>query len=67
MKLPSVGKQTKGRLKSQPHTYQNSGSEAAGDFHGTGIRAKIGTLRGDTVGYRKLSKSQMGSPPKSLA
>lgn len=38
-----------------------------GDYYGTGVRAKLGTLRGDTVGMAKLSKKKLGTPPKSLA
>lgn len=37
-----------------------------GDYYGTGIKAKLGTVRDDTIGMRKLSKKQLGTPPKSV-
>lgn len=42
-------------------------SAAAGDYYGTGFKPKIGTMRSDSVGYRPVSKKQMGTPPTSLA
>jgi hypothetical protein len=41
-------------------------SAAAGDYYGTGFKAKIGRLRGSTVGYRPVTREQMGTPPKSV-
>ena len=37
----------------------------AGDNYGMGSRAKIGKIRGDTVGYMPVSKEKMAKPPKS--
>lgn len=37
-----------------------------GDNYGTGVRAKLGSVRDDTVGMKKLSKKQIRTPPKSL-
>jgi hypothetical protein len=37
-----------------------------GDNYGTGIRQKLGTVRDDTVGMKKLSKKQMENPPRSV-
>ena len=37
-----------------------------GDFYGTGIKAKIGQVRGSYFGPR-TSDGKMGTPPKSLA
>lgn len=38
-----------------------------GDNYGTGVRAKLGTMRDDSMGMVKLSKKKIGTPPKSLA
>lgn len=38
-----------------------------GDNYGTGIKAKVGKMRGDSVGINPVSKKQLGKPPKSLA
>lgn len=37
-----------------------------GDNYGTGIKAKLGTVREDTVGMKKLSKNQIKTPPRSV-
>ena len=37
-----------------------------GDNYGTGIRAKLGKVRDDTVGMVKLNKKKVGTPPKSV-
>jgi hypothetical protein len=37
-----------------------------GDNYGTGIKAKLGKVRDDTVGMVKLSKKKLGTPPKSV-
>lgn len=37
-----------------------------GDYYGSGIRAKLGKVRDDTPGMKKLSKKQLGTPPKSV-
>jgi len=37
-----------------------------GDHYGTGHKNPIGRMRSDSVGIRRLTKSQMGKPPKSV-
>ena len=37
-----------------------------GDNYGTGIKAKLGSIRDDTVGMKKLSKKQLKTPPRSV-
>lgn len=41
-------------------------SKGMGDYYGTGYKNPIGKLRSDTVGYRPVSRKQMGTPPKSV-
>lgn len=38
---------------------------ASGDNYGLGVKAKVGKMRGDSVGYRPVSKKMLGKPPKS--
>lgn len=38
-----------------------------GDNYGTGIRAKLGKVRDDTVGMVSLTSKGLKKPPKSLA
>ncbi len=40
---------------------------AAGDNYGIGYKAKVGKIRGDTVGYIPVSKKKLKIPPKSVA
>ena len=53
--------------KGSPEAHTSKSKVPFGDNYGTGIRQKIGRMRGDTVGYRPASKKQMGTPPRSLA
>ena len=39
---------------------------ASGDYYGTGFKNKVGKMRGDSVGYRPVTKKQLGTPPKSV-
>ena len=38
---------------------------AAGDNYGLGYKAKVGKMRGDSVGYRPVSKKQLRTPPRN--
>lgn len=38
----------------------------AGDNYGLGYKAPIGRMRGDSVGYRPVSKKELASPPRSV-
>lgn len=38
-----------------------------GDHYGTGFKAPVGKMRDSSVGFRPVSKEELGTPPKSLA
>ena len=38
-----------------------------GDHYGTGIRAKLGKVRSDTVGMVALTPKKLKTPPRSVA
>jgi len=38
-----------------------------GDHYGTGIRAKIGRMRGGSAGMMEVTPKELKTPPKSLA
>jgi hypothetical protein len=38
-----------------------------GDHYGTGIKAKLGKMRDDSMGMRQLSPKNLGTPPKKIA
>lgn len=38
-----------------------------GDHYGTGIRAKLGKMRGGSVGMVPLTNKKLKTPPKGLA
>lgn len=42
-------------------------SMGMGDYYGTGIKAKIGKMRGDSMGAIAASPKKLRTPPKSLA
>ena len=42
-------------------------SKGLGDYYGTGIVAKIGKMRDDSIGMQALTQKQMKKPPKQLA
>jgi hypothetical protein len=37
-----------------------------GNYYGTGHKNPMGRLRGSTVGYRPVSRKQLGTPPTSV-
>lgn len=41
-------------------------SQGMGMYWGTGLKNPIGRLRDDTLGYRPVSKEQMGTPPTQV-
>ena len=48
-------------------TAHTSGSQKGlGDYYGTGIVAKIGKMRDNSMGMQSLSKKQMKKPPRSV-
>lgn len=49
----------------QSHTaFTNHGM---GDYYGTGAKAPVGSMRGhSSVGYRPVSRKQLGTKPKSV-
>lgn len=42
-------------------------SMGMGDYYGTGIKAKLGRVREDTMGMMAVNPKQLKTPPKSLA
>lgn len=71
---PKINSKFKGPKTKSPWSFDPSSADqraapaaVAGDYYGTGFKNKVGKLRDSTVGYRPVSKSQMGKPPKSLA
>jgi len=42
-------------------------SKGLGDYYGTGIRAKIGKMREDSMGMHEITPAKLKKPPKSLA
>lgn len=42
-------------------------SKGLGDYYGTGVKAKIGKMRRDSMGMHSLTPDELKKPPKSLA
>ena len=37
-----------------------------GDYYGRGMKNPQGRMRGDSIGYRPVSRKQLGTPPKNV-
>ncbi len=37
-----------------------------GNYYGTSMKAPVGRMRSDSVGYRPVNKKQLGTPPRSV-
>ena len=68
----AIAQQAQQFNRTQPKYKKNEFAHTAntkygmGDNYGTGIRQKLGRVRDDTVGMAKLSKKQIGTPPRSV-
>lgn len=58
-------KASKKPYKGAAHTPRSQ--KGLGDYYGTGVVAKIGRMRDDSMGMQALSTPQMKKPPRSLA
>ena len=58
---------TPSKSKSPKFSHTDNTKYGMGDHYGTGIRAKLGKVRDDTVGMVSLSKKKLSTPPKNLA
>jgi hypothetical protein len=46
--------------------YQPNYYGGMGDYYGTAAKNPQGRMRGDSLGYRPVSRKQLGTPPKSV-
>lgn len=67
-KLPTEIPKVRGK-NSKPYKFSHtSGSQKGlGDYYGTGIVAKLGRMRDDSMGMHAISPKKLSTPPKSLA
>lgn len=56
-----------GKYKKNKQSHVQNTKYGMGDNYGTGIKAKLGKIRGNTVGMSNLTSKQLKKPPKSLA
>ena len=56
-----------GSKKTYKFSHTPRSSKGLGDYYGTGIRAKIGKIREDSMGMHQITSKEMKTPPKSLA
>lgn len=45
----------------------STASMGMGDYYGTGIRAKLGRVREDTMGMMAVTPEKLKNPPKGVA
>lgn len=56
-----------GSKKSPKFSHTPRSSKGMGDYYGTGIKAKIGKMRSDSMSFNDPTSSELKKPPKSLA
>lgn len=59
-------KKVKNSLKPAKNAHTANTKYGMGDFYGTGVKQKVGTMR-DTYMMPKISSKNLGKAPKSLA
>lgn len=57
--------QKKAKKKAEGHSA--NAKFGMGDHYGTGVKAPVGRMRSDSVGFRPVTKKELKKPPKSLA
>lgn len=45
----------------------NQSGRAMGDYYGTGVKAKVGKMREDSLGFNSVPPKKLMKPPRSLA
>lgn len=56
-----------GSKKTYKFSHTPRSQKGLGDYYGTGIRAKIGKMREDSMGMHQITPAKLKKPPKSLA
>lgn len=68
---PDVGNSLKSlpssKPKHRPESHTADTKYGMGNYYGTGYKAPVGKVRDTSVGFRPVSREQLGKPPKSLA
>lgn len=55
-------------IKKKGKEWHGSSSKfGMGDFYGTGLKAKVGRMRDDSMGVNAVSPTKLKIPPKSVA
>ena len=62
-----AGKKVRQPFKGQPSFDMKKKMYPAGDYYGTGFKAKVGKMRGDSPGMNPVPPKAMRKPPESLA
>lgn len=69
MKLAKINKQshTSSAKKGDGDWHVSHSSMGMGDYYGTGIKAKLGRMRDDSMGLMTMTPKKLKTPPKNLA
>lgn len=57
----------KSNLKPYKTSHTAGYQKGLGDYYGSGIVAKVGKVRSDSMGSQTLTPKQLKKPPKTLA
>ncbi len=55
------------KIKPLKTAHTSNSKIGMGDFYGTGIKQKVGSMTRDYMGINSMTSKKMGKPPKSLA
>ncbi len=67
MKGGDANRQSPKRIGKNKQAHTANTPYGMGDHYGTGIKAKLGRMRDDSMGMIALNKKQLKTPPKSTA
>lgn len=56
-----------GAFKGKKHEAHTAPTKyGMGDYYGTAAKNPVGRMRSNSVGYRPVTRKQLGTPPKSV-
>jgi hypothetical protein len=55
------------KLKPLKNAHTSNSKYGMGDNYGTGVRAKLGKMREDSMGMIEITPKKLKKPPKSVA
>lgn len=67
MKGGDANRQNPAKRASNKFVHESNSKYGMGDYYGTGVRAKLGRMRDDSMGMHQITPKKLKTPPTSLA